>query len=312
MDKEEELEEFIGKENLKILRNEIMTGKLEIEAIRSVAKRMKGSVLGTYKLKNKTESPVNVFNFMLDTWYEEAICKKKEEDWVQKLVDILNDDEVRQYSLARRMKPLTVKPGVLNIGLPLTHYELHGLQQQDKTGAQAFPSNQGETLTCASHAVGKAILEILDSVGWDADQKTIIDALIEKFQRNGQPENPDIFNNEIVKVKVTNKEVQERNGEVDLEIKIQTHFGRSLGPHAFKTVPINVDLQKQRMRMVLRWDMYDTSKRQYTPHAIYAKEYRFDTEKYSCINSWGDEQDNPQISKSDVEAIYFVSIRQVL
>ena len=99
---------------------------------------------------------------------------------------------------------------------------------------------------------------------------------------------------------------------MDLEIKIQTHFGRFLGPHAFKTVPIYADLQKQRMRMDLRWDMCDNNERQYTPHAIYAKEYRFDTEKYFCINSWGDEQDNPQISKSDVEAIYFVSIRQVL
>jgi len=310
MDKEDELEGIIGKDNLKVLRNAIKEGKVETASIRSIAKRMKGSVLGTYKEKSKTENAVNVFNYMLDTWYEEAICKKPEEDWVQRLVDILDDDEVGEHSLARKLKP--VKPGVLNIGLPDTHYKIQGLQEHDKTGAMAYPSNQGQTLTCASHAVGKAILEILDSVGWDADQQTIIDALVEKFQRNGQPENPDIFNNEIVKVKVTNKEVLERSGVIDLEIKIQTHFGKVLDSHAFKTIPINVDLKKHHIRMVLRWDMYDTNQKKYTPHAIYAKEYRFDTEKYSCINSWGDQQEHPQISKSDVEAIYYVSVRQVL
>merc|ERR1719320_649275 len=185
-----------------------------------------------------------------------------------------------------RMKPLTVKPGVLNIGLPVTHYELHGIQQQDKTGALASPSNQGQTLTCASHAVGKAVLEILDSVGWDADQNIIIDTLIKKFQPDHEPENPDVFNEGTVKVHITNKEDKSKAMDIEVEIGIQRQTARKVEPHAYtNTSPTVTNLEENRLRIVLDWDWFDYSDGKYKPHAVYAKKYSTVTEKYSCINS---------------------------
>ena len=186
------------------------------------------------------------------------------------------------------------------------------IQQQDKTGAQASPSNQGQYHTCASHAVGKAILEILDSVGWDADQNIIIDALIKKFQPNLEPENPDIFNEGIVKVHITNKEDRSKTMDVEVEISIQRQIAQMIEPHAYvNTSPTVPNLEETRLRIVLDWDWFDCSDGQYKPHAIYAKQYSTATKKYSCINnSWGPVVMEPQVSKDDIRGVYYVSIIQ--
>ena len=308
MENEEEIEEKIGKKNLEVLRKAINEAKLKIDKIRVIALKMKGTVYGTYDLQNRRgEAPVAVFNFMLETWYSEVLCEPGV-DGYQKLVDILNHVDVAQKALALKMTPS--KTEVLQLGLPESHYEIPLLDEKSKTGSLAHPSSQSG-LTCASHATGKAILEILDSVGWDAEQQEIIDALIEKVQPSGQPENPDRFHNEVIKVKVTNKEVPGKTGEVDVQVIVQTRWGEMKKAHAFNTIPVNVDLHPRKIRMVLRWDMWDNSKNQYAPHAIYAKEYDTTTEKYSCINSWGNNEGCPQIHKSDIESIYYVTIKQV-
>ena len=51
-------------------------------------------------------------------------------------------------------------------------------------GTAAIPSNQGNDATCASHAVGKAVVEILDGFGLDCDQTQVIENLIERMQPN--------------------------------------------------------------------------------------------------------------------------------
>merc|ERR1711892_610432 len=167
-------------------------------------------MFGTYSEKKRNnESPVNVFNYMMDAYYNTVLCKP-EVDGYQSLVDILNHEDVDLTSLAQDLKPLT--KGDLNIGLPTSHYVIPDLDEQSKTGSLAHPRNQGETLTCASHSVGKAILEILDSVGWNGNQDEIIKTLIAIGQPDGLAQNPDIFNNEILKVKVVSKEDPGMNG----------------------------------------------------------------------------------------------------
>ena len=118
----------------------------------------------------REEAPVDVFNFMLDTWYNQLLCEGGV-DGYEKLVDILNNVDVAQKALAQKMTP--VKPGVLNIGLPETHYVIPLIEGQSKTGSLAYPSNQSG-LTCASHATGKAILEILDSIDFLEKRKQIM------------------------------------------------------------------------------------------------------------------------------------------
>ena len=83
-----------------------------------------------------------------------------------------------------------------------------------------------------------------------------------------------------------------------------------LGSNVFSSVPFSSDLNGNKVRMVLRWNMWNNDVNKYTPHAIYAKEYNPNTEMYSCINSWGHNEGHPQIHKSGVESIYYVTIKQ--
>jgi len=310
MENETEIAKRIGKQNLQMIREAIRKSKIQENQVRAIARQMGGSVLGTFNTKTKkNEELVDVFNFMLETWYEDVLFET-EVDGYELLQEILKDDNIRLKAIAKDLIP--VKPRTLNIGLPTSHFKIQGLQHQDKTGALASPSNQGrQGLTCASHAVGKAILEILDYVGWDADQETIIDSLIKKFQSNLQAENPDIFNDEMIKVHVTKKEDKSNLMDVEVEIHIQRQIGQMIGSHTYdNTSPIVANREENGLRMVLDWDWFDSNDGQYKPHAIYAREYSTKTEKYSCINSWGRVFGEPQVSKADVRAVYYVSIIQ--
>ena len=67
---------------------------------------MKGNVLGVYHQKmRKEEELVDVFNFMLDTCYEEQLCQPGF-DGVEALVKILKDEDVAENSLAMKMVPV--------------------------------------------------------------------------------------------------------------------------------------------------------------------------------------------------------------
>jgi len=298
-DKEVDIKKRIGKENLKVLRQYIKEGKVKLQTIRTIARRMEGSVPGVYELKYRSEDPVEVFNYMLDRWYEEVLCKEPDMDAVKKLKEILNDEDVAEYSLA--LKITSLNPGALNIGLPKAHYKIQ-LQDLSKAGSLSYPSNQGQTYTCSSHAIGKAVLEILDSAGWDADQEDIIQAVKAKLQPTGSRENPDQCDGVKIKVHVKNKEDPGKHGDIHLEIGVQ----------GFVTnVPVAEDLVAKRVGMVIRWKMWNCNLNAYDPHAIYARGFDKTTEIYSCINSWKNMLGYPEIHKTDVEAIYYITIMQV-
>ena len=108
MFKEEDVQEKIGEENLRIIRQSIRRGKIEDYQIRAMAKRMK--VIGIFKEKQNNERPVDVFNFMLDAWYEEVLCKPGV-DGVEELKKVLYDEDVELSSLALRMVSLQSKNG---------------------------------------------------------------------------------------------------------------------------------------------------------------------------------------------------------
>ena len=156
---------------------------------------------------------------------------------------------------------------VIKIGLPEKDFELRLV-----TATPATTSNK-RGLVCASHAIGKAVVEILDIIGWDADQEKIIADLVAIVQPNQQAENPDKFNKVRIKVFIRNREEAEKITDIDIEIRVQTRFGKKLDrPHTYSTIPEpDVDLDEKRLRMVLRWDMWKNDENDYVPHAIYAK-----------------------------------------
>merc|ERR1711892_432474 len=320
MEREKEVRDSLGKSNVEFLLDEVRNGRIEVEKIRVIALRMDAKVYGVYKeADRKNKSPEQMMMDMLDCW------NNKGNDSPQRLQDILNDKSVALYALARKIeteRPVkfedtvqrisenqkiqeTVK--IIKIGLPEHHFELPLI-----TSTPAAPSNQ-RGLVCASHAVGKAIVEILDSIGWNAEQKKIINDLIAKVQSNGQAENPDKFNGVKFKVFVTNQEESEKNAEITIAIRVQSRFGEKLErPHTYNTVPApDVNLVEEKLRMVLRWDMWKNEDNDFVPHAIYAKEYKKDDKEYACINSWGEVEKYPTIDRKEIYAIDYISITQI-
>merc|ERR1712126_258962 len=177
-----EIQTILGKENLDKVFTAIEDSKIKEAQLRTMSLKMKAKGIFDKKIKIE-ESNVEVFKFMLETWYEKFLIKNGETvegeivDGHQALVDILKHAGAKAVA-CKLIRP--VQPEMINIGLPSSYYTIPNLGEQNKTGAQAYPSNQGQTLTCASHAVGKAVVEIFDSVGWDGSQEEIIETLIKE------------------------------------------------------------------------------------------------------------------------------------
>ena len=107
---------------------------------------------------------------------------------------------------------------MIKIGLPETHIDL-----PEVTGTPASP-NKESGLVGASHAVGKAIIDILESIGWHADQATVIQDLVALVQPDQRAVNPNRFNKVKMGVFVTNQETK-GSGKVEIEIGVQNHVG---------------------------------------------------------------------------------------
>ena len=60
--------------------------------------------------------------------------------------------------------------------------------------------------------------------------------------------------------------------------------------------------------MGIRWKYYEMKKGVYTQHAIYAREFDEASGKYLCLNSWGEVEEQPEVDKSEVEAVYLISL----
>ena len=57
---------------------------------------------------------MDVFDFMLATWYDEYLCQP-DVDGIKSLVNILNDEDVAEYSPARKMSPIVISSDILII-----------------------------------------------------------------------------------------------------------------------------------------------------------------------------------------------------
>eukprot|EP00091_Calanus_sinicus_P024942 TRINITY_DN9255_c0_g1_i1.p1 TRINITY_DN9255_c0_g1~~TRINITY_DN9255_c0_g1_i1.p1 ORF type:complete len:148 (-),score=46.44 TRINITY_DN9255_c0_g1_i1:213-656(-) len=147
------------------------------------------------------------------------------------------------------MKPLI--EDIADIGLPARHPQIPVdlLRKPNITGQPAIPSSQGSFPVCASHAVAKAIVEIIDEKGYDCDQNAIVAALVHP---NQEAKNPDYFNGSKIKIKITKKSGDHSTGEIELEINVQTqgaNVGSDLEFNLNPLIPL-----PEAMKMVLRWD----------------------------------------------------------
>ena len=317
MNYEKQVHKVLGEDNMRLLKTEIREGRMTRIDLEQIARKLGGTVYGTFvEKKEKTDRSVDLFRYMLDTWYNDVLCKNTVLDGYQELIAILKHEDVNLNVIAGNLTP--VKAPIIDIGLKKNHQKIRELENQlmkkKKPGVPARVSNQGQKETCSSHSVGKAIVDILDWAGWNAKQETIIDDLIEKYQSDGRAGYPDIlFNNKKVEVEVTNKKDESKKTKCEFKIKILKQEGEELEPgsHDYNTPPLGEDLKENQLGMVLDWDYYNITLGKYTPHAVYAEKYSTRTEEFTCINSWGPNQnDKPKVSKAKVRDIYYVSIEQ--
>ena len=95
----DEIQSSIGSENLKLIKRWIREGKVEVRDIRAMALQMRGSVFGTYNQYERDENPVDLFDFMLKTWFNEKLSVPGVNGY-QEMMNILNHEDVRLFALA--------------------------------------------------------------------------------------------------------------------------------------------------------------------------------------------------------------------
>ena len=157
---------------------------------------------------------------------------------------------------------------------------------------------------CASHAVGKCVVDIIDSFGLDSDQEEVIKALVEKVQPDNAAHYIQEFNNESIEVNVWIKGFPEERYRVSLKIYVQTEISITSN----WTGPPNItpaEMTEHKTRMVAIW------KHAVGPHAVYVKRWtKCDDGSYNfdCINSWGEQEPFPQLKKDVIDWIFCISL----
>ena len=154
MFREKDVQDIIGANNLKTIRRHIRVGKIQFPQLQTIARKMDGSVLRVCTEKEKKETPLmDVFNYMLDTWYEEVLYKP-DVDGFKALIEILDDEEVGLSSLALNMVPLQSEV------IEKTAKETKIISQKNY-GQHPQIDHQGDKEVCVSIAMSKVLCFLL-------------------------------------------------------------------------------------------------------------------------------------------------------
>merc|ERR1711892_1392913 len=113
----EEVNGALGAENVKMILDELKTGRLHKEKLKMIALKMEGSVHGKFieKTRDNEIQLDHVLKYMLDVWYKEELYKAGK-DGLNKFMAILKDEDIKLEYLAEKMMP---KPDVNGFRLVL-------------------------------------------------------------------------------------------------------------------------------------------------------------------------------------------------
>ena len=169
-------------------------------------------------------------------------------------------------------------------------------------------SDQENEDTCASHAVGKAIVEIIDGFRIDSDQENIIDELIKTVQPGRQATFIREFANKSIEIEIWSPGSRYKSRIVTISICVQSetiNHSNWVGP---KMTP--QELKAKNTRVVAVWKRKNTTVHSY--HAVYVKNITKSPGKtefiLDCVNSWGTQDPNPQISNRDISSLHYISL----
>ena len=102
MQYEEEIKEKLGSENVDSVKKEIRNGRINHYELEQIAKYMGNNVYGVYVHNKKEYELTYLFQLMLDSWYNESLYEKSNEEAQKKLHDIIQ--KVGLNAIAQNLK----------------------------------------------------------------------------------------------------------------------------------------------------------------------------------------------------------------
>ena len=93
-------------------------------------------------------------------------------------------------------------------------------------GTEARPSDQGFSPTCTSHAVGKAVVQLLHEKHINCTQEDVIDRLVELKQGANNREWPHVFNGVTLDLKVWKRDEEENKFLTNIYIGVFQSTGK--------------------------------------------------------------------------------------
>ena len=103
MDYKKEIKEKLGSENVDNVLKEIRNGRINENQLKQISKYMGDNVYGVYVQNRKKESELTyLFQLMLDSWYNQSLCKKSNEEAQKELHVIIQ--EVGLNAIAQNLK----------------------------------------------------------------------------------------------------------------------------------------------------------------------------------------------------------------
>ena len=182
----------------------------------------------------------------------------------------------------------------------------------DLVGAPPVPlgqppvvSNQGNEDTCASHAVGKAIVDIIDGFNMDMHQPKLTEKLIKTVQPSRRPTFIREFCNKPIEVEIWSSGLRHKSRFVTIFIFVQSEINVDK-PDWSGPKMTSKELKNKNTRVVAVWETKPC------PHAVYVKEITHYQRKQGftldCVNSLGTQETNPQIPNCDISRLHYISL----
>ena len=174
--------------------------------------------------------------------------------------------------------------------------EQQDVEYRHLIGSDPKPSDQQEKKSCYAHAVGKGLVKIFDSSGFDCDQDVIIKTLENRIGPNPQPYGA--FDNITLTVRIVIKGQPAHFRDVDIRILSNVDIEPMGGVTPRMTAN---DLGVKHMAMILT----SMSLR----HALYVDSYDPSKQEYHTINSWGQKDPRLVVPIADVDSLDYIQIK---
>jgi len=286
MEQEEEFIKQVGKNVLDVLMVEVKGGKMEKNEVKKLALKLGDECHGAYK-DNSQSKAVDILENVLDAWIKQNAdnIKTKNEN-VDQFVNALTAIGRRDLAAKIKSKETTAikteDSGTKRKAIKHTWFN----KTSAAPGTKATPDDQGDTVLCTSYAMAKVIFDGLDEGEWTNGEQINVDGETKKLVQEkmvhvhkDEATWPSDFDEQSVCV--------EDKKNCCYKVKLTTE---TLVPNKVDDPPPKFSEDNYRRLFAIL--VVKTDRKKHALHSLYCKKYNAETREFSCINSWGSE-DNP-------------------